>query len=324
MTAAGRATATACSNIALAKYWGKADAAQNLPAVPSLSLTLAGLQTRTTVTFDPTLRADELFLNGSRAESRPLARTVALLADIRERARLASFARVESENDFPTAAGLASSASGFAALALAATRASGLDLADSAVSAIARRASASAARSLFGGFAVLEAGATSAQALNVPAWPLRMLVAVVTAGTKATSSTSGMLHTQDTSPFYASWLAHAPGIYAEIRAAVLDRDFTRLGCHMEHSALSMHASMLAAIPALVYFQPATIAAMDCVKRLRAKGTEAYFTIDAGPNVKVLVEEASEREALAALRDVPGVEQVLQTRPGPGATSDNAA
>jgi diphosphomevalonate decarboxylase len=312
------ASAVACSNIALAKYWGKANATQNLPAVPSLSLTLDSLRTRTRVRFDPALSSDELWLDGRATLGRPLERVGRLLSEVRSLASLDLAARVDSVNAFPTAAGLASSASGFAALALAAARASGLDLDVSSLSALARRASASAARSIFGGFAALETGATCAFPLPLTDWPLRMLVAVVTAQAKQTASTHGMLHTQSTSPYYEAWVKGAPRLYAEIRDAISRRDFEKLGTFTERSALMMHATMMAAEPALIYFKPATLEAIECVQQLRRAGIEAYFTIDAGPNVKVLVLEDARAPVSAALSSVPGVERVLESGPGPGA------
>ena len=314
----GEASAVACSNIALAKYWGKAETGQNLAAVPSLSLTLDALRTKTRVRFDSNLTMDEFWLGGRPVVGGALERVARLLSEVRSLASFDLHARIESVNEFPTAAGLASSASGFAALAVAAVRASGLDLDASSLSALARRASASAARSIFGGFSVLEAGAPCALPLPPTDWPIRMLIAVVSAEPQATGSTGGMLHTQASSPFYEPWVRHSPRLYAEIRAAVLARDFEKLGSFAEASALMMHATMMTAEPALIYFKPATLETIERVRRLRAAGTEAYFTIDAGPNVKVLVLEEARAKVSAALSAVPGVERVIESSPGLGA------
>jgi diphosphomevalonate decarboxylase len=307
------------ANIALAKYWGKADVARNLPAVPSLSLTLAGMRTTTEVTFLPELAVDELVLGGAPQLGKPRERASKLLNEVRALAGVATFARVRSHNDFPTAAGLASSASGFAALALAATRALNLQLSVERVSALARAASASAARSLFGGFVELGARAESAARVAGPEhWPLRMLVAVTTEAAKDTGSTDGMQHTAQTSPYYASWVGDAPRLFAEVKAAVLARDFERLAPAVEQSALAMHASMLAASPALIYFRPATLAVIETVRALRKAGTAACFTIDAGPHVKVLVEASHAEAVRAALAKTEGVLRVLESAPGPDA------
>ena len=313
------AKAVAHSNIALAKYWGKADTLRNLTAVPSLSLTLAALSTTTSVCFDPALESDQFSLSGEAVTGRPLARVVKLLDAVRAEAGLVDRARVESVNDFPTAAGLASSASGFAALAMAATRAAGLEPSLPAVSALARAASASAARSVYGGYVALDARAEWAERVcEGSAFPLEMLVAVTVSGPKATASTDGMGHTQSTSPYYSAWLDAAPRVYGEVRRAVEARDFAALGPAVEHSALLMHASMLAARPALIYFAPATLRVMDRVRGFRQAGGRAFFTMDAGPHVKVLVEPSAARELELELAKLEGVSAVLRLAAGPDA------
>ena len=315
----GFAKAVAHSNIALAKYWGKADAIRNLTAVPSLSLTLAALRTTTSVRFDGALNADELVLGGNVVSGRPLARVNKLLDTVRAEAGIEERARVESSNDFPTAAGLASSASGFAALALAASRAAGLDWGLPQISALARAASASAARSVYGGYVSLAARAEAAERVrNGADFPLEMLVAVTLAGPKETASTDGMGHTQDTSPYYPAWVESAPAIYEEVKRAVLAADFAALGPAVEHSALLMHASMLAARPALIYFAPATLRVMERVRAFRHGGGRAFFTMDAGPHVKVLVEPSAAPELEAELAKLEGVTSVLRSAAGPDA------
>lgn len=316
-----RAVVRAHANIALAKYWGKADVARNLPAVPSLSLTLGGMRTTTEVSFSSQLSADELWLGGSQQLGKPLARATKLLSEVRGLAGIATFARVRSHNDFPTASGLASSASGFAALALAAVQALDLPISIERVSALARAASASAARSLFGGY--VELGERSESALRVAPpehWDLRMLVAVTSEAAKDTGSTDGMQHTARTSPYYASWVADAPRLFAEVKAAVLAKDFERLAPAAEQSALAMHASMLAASPALIYFRPATLGVIEAVRAARKSGIAACFTIDAGPHVKVLVQPSDAPRMQQLLGGVEGVLRVLSSEPGPDATT----
>jgi diphosphomevalonate decarboxylase len=313
------AQAVAHSNIALAKYWGKADTLRNLTAVPSLSLTLAALRTTTSVSFDPAFDSDQFSLSGEAVTGRPLARVVKLLDAVRAAAGLTERARVESVNDFPTAAGLASSASGFAALAMAATRAAGLEPSLPAVSALARAASASAARSVYGGYVALAARAECAERVcEGSAFPLEMLVAVTVSGPKATASTDGMGHTQATSPYYSAWVEAAPSVYGEVRRAVEARDFAALGPAVEHSALLMHASMLAARPALIYFAPATLRVMDRVRAFRQAGGRAFFTMDAGPHVKVLVEPSAAAELERELAKHEGVSAVLRSAAGAAA------
>lgn len=319
MTAA-QVTARACANIALVKYWGKRDAALNLPAAGSLSLTLAALVTETTVAFDPSLPHDELVLDGAGA---PTGRVGELLDLVRDRARIATFARVVSCNHFPTASGLASSASGFAALALAASRAAGLALDARELSILARRGSGSAARSIFGGFVRMHAGARpdGSDAFATPiesplAERVRMVIAIVGGGAPKThGSRDAMDHTAATSPYYAGWLALVPKDLAAAEAALARGDLQALGEIAEVNALAMHASAIAARPPVIYWQPATLAALAAVRELRGRGHAAWATMDAGPHVKVLT-TAEDAEAVArAMKAVPGVTDTIVSRPG---------
>lgn len=315
-----RCAAVAHSNIALAKYWGKRDRERNIPDVPSLSLTLAALSTTTSVSFDPSLPADRFVLNGTAADATSAAKVFRMLDRVRSAAGITTRASVESSNDFPTASGLASSASGFAALALACLGAAGLSWPAAAASDLARASSVSAARSIFGGFVTLEAGARGAEPIATPAAAskLRMVIAITDAGPKAVGSTAGMLHTQDTSPYYPAWREAASRVYGELRAALSEGQLEKVGEAMEHSTLLMHASMLGARPALVYWNAATLGATQAVRELRAGGTFAYFTMDAGPHVKVLTLEDQCSKVRAALATVAGVRQVIVSGIGEGA------
>jgi len=312
--------AVAHANIALAKYWGKADEARNIPAVPSLSLTLDALRTRTSVAFVSDLVEDEVVLDGRPAREKEGRRVVRMLEAVRTAAGLTAKARVVSANSFPTAAGLASSASGFAALALAASAAAGLDVSLREASSLARAASVSAARSLYGGYVELPAGAEFAEPLVAGShFPLNMVVALTRAGEKAVGSTEGMLRTARTSPYYEAWVRQAPASCDRIRRAILDRNLEALGPAMEASALAMHASMFAADPPIVYMSPTTVAVMERVRELRASGVPAYYTMDAGPHVKVLTPPERAEEVAAALKAVPGTLNVIKCGPGPGAS-----
>lgn len=317
-----KATARAFANIALSKYWGKSDVKLNLPAVPSLSVTLEPLRTTTTVELDPKLDRDVLSLDGARADAAELARATDLLDGLRAIARVRTRARITSSNDFPTAAGLASSASGFAALAGAAAAALGLDLGPAALSAVARQASASAARSIFGGFVELPAGRPGHAALAArqiaPAshWDIRVVVALAARGRKKVGSTGGMTHTERTSPYYDAWLAVAPRLTREVKRAVLARDLARLGPALEQSALAMHACAIAARPGVVYWQPPTLEALATVRRLRdERGIAVFATMDAGPHVKAVCLATDARRVARALAQTPGVLGTLIARPG---------
>jgi len=306
--------AVACSNIALVKYWGKRDAAENLPAAGSLSLTLAELRTRTSVIFDPALPADDFILAGARQAGDALARVSRFLDLVRPPG---AHARVVSENNFPTASGLASSASAFAALAHAAARAAGLRLTPRELSALARRGSGSAARSIFGGFVEMRPEGYAVPLAPPEAWDVRLVVALVGGGAKDVASRAGMEHTQKTSPLYAGFVGSVAEDLAEARAALERRDLAALGEVAERSALTMHASALAARPGIIYWRGATVDALHAVRALRAAGTGAWATIDAGPHVKVLCAPDDAEAVGGALADVPGVTRTLICRPGPG-------
>ncbi len=317
------ATAQAQPNIALVKYWGKRNAPLNLPASGSLSLTLESLWTRTRVAFDAALAHDELVLNDAAA---PLARAAACLDELRRRAAVELYARVDSRNNFPTAAGLASSASGCAALVQAASVALGLRLERRELSTVARLGSGSAARSLFGGFVAMAAGvrADGADACAEPLlaasqWPLVVVIAVTSRQAKATGSSAGMEISRLSSPFYAEWLDSSAADLAAARRAVLERDFTALGAISEHSCLKMHAVMLSSRPALLYWNGATVACLQRVRALREQeGLAVFFTVDAGPQVKAVCRPDDAPRVAAALQQVPGVERVLRSALGEGA------
>ena len=318
-----RAQARARSNIALVKYWGKADSRLNVPAVGSISITLAALWSDTAVEFDAALAADELVLDGQRRPDQ-LERVTRCLDLLRARAGSARRARVTSRNNFPTGAGLASSASGFAALVTAAAAALDLELGSRELSIFARRGSGSAARSIFGGFVQMHAGKAAdgadsyAEPLLAPdAWPLEVVVAITSADEKPVSSGRGMTLSAQSSPYYPAWVQTHPADLAAARTAVAARDFEALGRIAEASCLKMHAAAMAGQPALLYWNGATVECMGCVRALRAAGVPVFFTVDAGPQVKAVCAPDARPAVEAALADVTGVRATLATGLGPG-------
>jgi len=321
MAVAPAVTARACANIALVKYWGKRDASLNLPAAGSLSLALGALVTETTVAFDPELANDVIDLDGQPARADAAMRVTAFLDLVRAQTGVQIRARVTSKNEFPTASGLASSASGFAALALAATKAGGLDLAPRELSILARRGSGSAARSVFGGFVRMHAGVASEDAFAEPietplAQRARMVIAVIGGGVpKQYASRDAMEHTARTSPLYRAWLELVPRDLEAAEGALARGDLEQLGTIAEANALAMHATALAARPGLVYWRPATLAVIGQVRGLRECGVAAWATIDAGPHVKVLTSEEDAPTLAMQLRDIDGVTAVTISAPG---------
>lgn len=319
------AVAAANSNVALVKYWGKRDETLNLPYTGSISITLDGLTTTAAVATAGSGR-DRIILNGMPAEGAVAGRIGSYLDLLRRTANRRTRLDVDVSTGFPVAAGLASSASMFAALAAAGSAALGMETSPHQLSILARRGSGSAARSIFGGFVEWLAGELSdgsdcyAESLAPPEhWDVGVAVAITDPGPKAVSSGAGMAHSVKHSPFFPAWLELHDDDLTAIRHGVLDRDLHTVGTAMEHSCLKMHAVSLAARPPLVYWKPATLAVIQRVRELRDEGLEAYFTIDAGPQVKVL-SRLADRDAVAAeLRRVAGVTDVLLSRPGGDAT-----
>lgn len=315
-----QASAVAHPNVALIKYWGKRDTALNIPATGSLSLTLGGLETRTTVRFAPELQADTVRLNG-RPEAQAQRGAARCLDALRAAADVTQYALVESTNNFPTGAGLASSASGYAALVTAAAAALGLSGEAADRENIARQGSGSAPRSLFPGIVVLEATDRAVQCHSLAApddWPLQVIVAVTSRAEKAVGSTAGMELSRTTSPFYQGWLDSHPADMAAAIECVGQRDFARLAELAEHSCLKMHALAMSARPALLYWNPATLVAMERVRELRAGGVPVFFTIDAGPQVKAVCLPEAAATVRAGLADCDGVLEVLDSPLGHGA------
>lgn len=317
------ASARACANIALAKYWGKADVKRNVPAVPSISLTLDQLVTETRVRFDASLDADLVRLDGRRATAAEAKRVTAMLDRVRREARFRLKAQITSHNHFPTAAGLASSASGFAALAAAASAAAGLRFHARHLSALARASSASAARSIYGGFVELPAGQRgdadlAARPIAAPGhWNLRLVVAATEPGPKKVGSTEGMERSRKTSPFYDAWLKQAPKWARKIKRAIKERDLDTLGSAMEQSTLAFHCCAITSDPPILYWAPATLAAMGTVRDLRERGVSVWATMDAGPHVKALCGVGDASRVRQALDRTSGVTRTWVAKAGPG-------
>jgi diphosphomevalonate decarboxylase len=313
------ATAIANPNLAFIKYWGNRDNALRIPMNGSISMNLDGLYTRTTVSFQPSLSFDELIINGHEIAGAGRDRVSYILDIIRDMAKIHDSAEVMTENNFPSGAGLASSAAAFAALALAGSRAAGLDLTEKDLSRLARRGSGSAARSIPGGFVEWQAGETDEDsfAFSIAAsgtWELVDCIAVVSTLHKKTGSTEG--HSiAPTSPLQAARVADAPRRLDLCRKAILNCDFDSFASIVELDSDMMHAVMMTSTPALHYWKPASLEVMTKVRAWRAEGIPACYTLDAGPNVHVVCPESEAQIIEKRLRDIPGVEDVLVARAG---------
>ena len=313
------ATAQAHPNIAFIKYWGNRDNTLRLPLNGSISMNLDGLYTRTTVSFQPSLPYDELIINGHEVTGAGLERVSYILDLVRGMANIKDRAEIMSENNFPSGAGIASSASAFAALALAGSKAAGLNLSEPELSHLARRGSGSASRSIPGGFVEWQAGIADEDSFAfsiapVDHWKLVDCIAIVSASHKQTGSTEG--HSiAPTSPLQAARVADAPRRLELCRKAILNRDFNSFASIVELDSDMMHSVMMTSTPALHYWKPASLAVMNAVRQWRVEGIQACYTVDAGANVHVICPEAEAHAVDKRLREIKGVEDVLVARAG---------
>jgi diphosphomevalonate decarboxylase len=319
------ATAIAHPNIALIKYWGNRDSLLRLPSNGSISMNLDGLETRTTVHFDSQLVTDEVFINGKGTEGVAKDRVCQMLDEVRKLAGCHEFARVVSENNFPTGTGIASSASGFAALVVAATKAAGLileknDLSGLAtLSRLARHGSGSACRSIPGGFVEWLVGTSDADsyAISIASpdhWKLVDCIALIDSHQKATSSTEGHALAR-TSIMQGPRVMDAPRRLSICRNAILEHDFPALAEIIEEDSFLLHAVMMTCHPPLFYWKPATLGVMQAIRTARADGVQACSTIDAGPNVHVICEAEVAQDTARLIKNIPGVREVLMASVG---------
>ena len=305
-------TAVAHPNIALIKYWGKQPGPNNIPATPSLSITLDTLSSTTEVSDAD---QDSIILDGEAVADAKIGSCLVMMRRDYEIGPLA----IESENNFPTAAGLASSASGFAALVTAIDAHCMLEMTDQQRSEYSRRASGSAARSIYGGFVGLSAPDWVAEPLCESAdWPLSVVIAITDENRKTVSSSAGMTSSAATSPYYQSWVTSTANDYEAALQAVTDRDFDSLADLAESSCLKMHGVMQSSQPAMIYWRPATLSCIHAVREMRAEGLSVFFTIDAGPQLKAVCTHDALDQVAARLAGISGVLSTRMVGLGSGA------
>ncbi len=318
-------TAIAHPNIALIKYWGNRDHELRIPENGSISFNLDGLYTKTTITFDHSLKTDRLTVNDVEIDASELKRVTQFLNIIREMSGKHYFADVESSNNFPISAGVASSASAFAALSLAASEALGMHLSEKDLSRLARRGSGSACRSIPAGFVEWLPGRSDddsfAYSFAPPEyWDIVDLVVILTAKHKAVGSTAGhaLAHT---SPIQRARVSDAPRRLAIGKKAILEKDFHALAEIVEVDSNLMHAVMMTSNPSLMYWEPATINIMKAIPEWRQQGIEVCYTLDAGPNIHVISRQPFVNDLLELLKEKPGIEQIFVAPVGTGTVLD---
>ncbi|MBI4167975.1 MAG: diphosphomevalonate decarboxylase [Candidatus Aenigmarchaeota archaeon] len=318
-----KSTAVANSNTALVKYWGKYNEKLILPMNGSISLTVDKLSTTTTVEFSGDYDNDIVELNGKKAEGKEASRVIEHLDLIRKLAKSTPKAKVVSKNNFLTAAGLASSASGFAALTVAGCDAVGLELNKKELSIIARQGSGSSCRSIFGGYVEWIAAKSSEksyakQIAGENYFDIRDIAVVVEAAKRRYTTRESMQATVKTCPFYGSWLKAVKKDLASVRRSILEKDFTMIGKVAELNSLMMHAIALTTTPTILNWSPGTISLMHAVQDWRMEGLECYYTIDTGAHVHILSLPENSREIIKRVKLINDVIDVIENRPGKGA------
>lgn len=319
-----RATAVAPANIALIKYWGKKDPVLRLPENNSIAINQSNLYTTTTVEFSEEYKEDQVKIfdkNNDIVDFVKKERVVKHLDRMRKMAGVNMRAQVVSKNNFSIAAGLASSASGFAALTVAGAKAVGLDLTEKELSILARQGSGSACRSIPDGFVEWLKGDTNdtsyAISLYPPDyWKIAIIVVVVVAEEKEISSTQGH-QLAESSPFLSTRLKYIKTKTEAIKESMAEKNFNTFGELIEAEALELHAIMLTSTPPLIYWLPATIRVMRAIASWRNKGVFAYYTIDAGPHLHIICKDKDTQELTARLKQIRGVENIIINKPAEG-------
>lgn len=316
-----KATAIAPSNIAFIKYWGRKDEELRLPENGSVSMNLSNLLTTTTVEFDSSLSEDSIRINGKQEPSEG-SRAVKHLDRVRKLAGINSKAKVVTENNFPTATGLSSSASGFAALTLAASSAAGLKLSEKQLSILARQGSGSACRSIPDGFSEWLDGNTSETSYAVSIFPpdyfdIADVVAVVSKSKKDVSTTEGQ-KSAESSPFFKNRLERIKDKIKLVKQYIKEKDFTSFGELLEEEALELHSIMLTSRPSLIYLLPESLRVIKAVKNWRAEGLESYFTLNTGQDVHIICRKRDVNKVSDKLAEIPDVRDIIVNFPDKGA------
>ena len=317
------ATARAHSNIAFVKYWGNRDHDLRLPSNSSVSMNLSDLHTTTTVEWNTRLSEDVLTINGKAASEAALRRVRIHLRNLRNRFEIDDYAEVTSSNNFPMGTGIASSASAFAALTVAAAAAIQFELSERETSTLARLGSGSAARSIPAGFVEWHAGSchetSFAESFAPPRhWKLVDLIAIVSRAHKRIGSTAGH-ETAASSAIQSARVESARERIDALKSAIMRRDFDRFARIVEEDSNLMHAVMMTSQPPLFYWQPLSLTIMKAVRRWRLReGLQVCYTLDAGPNVHCICLASDADAVRERLRGLANGIEVLPSGVGAGA------
>lgn len=310
-----KSTAVAPSNIAFIKYWGRKNEELRLPANASISMNLSNLLTTTTVEFNPEFKEDSIIID-NKNDFKESEKVIKQLDLIRKKANIFLKAKVVSKNNFPIGTGLSSSASGFAALTLATTKALGLELNEKELSILTRHGSGSACRSIPDGF-VEWVGEGAKSLYSSDYWKIVDVVAIFSLEKKDVSSTEGQKFASS-SPFFQTRLDNIDEKIKRLKKALETKNFTEFGEIVESEALELHAIMLTSTPSLIYWRPETIKLMKLAKKWRSEGLEIYFTLNTGQDIHLIIEEKNTRKLIKKLKDIKEVKKIIINRPSAGA------
>lgn len=317
------AKARAHTNIALIKYWGKKNKSLIIPFNNSISLTLDSFYTDTKVTFSNHLKNDIFTINNIKQSKKETNKITKFLNIIRNMSQIKLNAKVESTNNFATSAGLASSSSGFAALSLAASKAANLNLSKRQLSILARKGSGSACRSIYGGLVEWVKGSNDQTSFAIPIeekinWGIQIISITFDNNVKKISSRQGMEISVNTSPFYNQWIIETNKDIKLIKQAIKEKNIDKIGLIAQNNALKMHALTISSNPWFTYWKPETLRAISIINSLHLnKKLSCYFSIDAGPNVKIICNKKQTSELLSELYKHFNQNQISISSPGPG-------
>lgn len=319
-----KSTATANSNTALVKYWGKANSELKTPLNNNISLTIDSHRTKVTVEFSEDYKEDHATLNGEPVSGKILERTSKHLDYIRKLAGVDLKAKGAAEINFPVGAGLASSASGFAALTVAACTALGMKLDKKELSIISRNGSGSSCRSIYGGYVEWLTGkgdkdSYAVQIADEKYFDIRDISVIVSKKPRKVDTRGGMEIAQKTSVLFDARLKAVKEItLPKIRQAILDKNFSAIGKYAELDSNMLHATAITSMPILLYWQPETLEMMHLVRDWREEGLEVYYTADTGANLHIFCLPKDEKELLKRLKEIPIVQKTTSGKPGEGA------
>lgn len=315
-------TVVSPANIAFIKFWGKKNPKLNIPFNDSISMNLSGCTTTTTVQFSDKLKSDKIIVNGKEVGGLGNDRVKLILNEIRKMAKIKLKAEVNSKNNFPSDAGIASSASGFSALALAGSVAAGLKLSEKELSILARHGSGSACRSIPDGFTYWREGTnnSSSFAFSIAPpefWDIRDLVTVVSKEKKKSGSTEGH-GAATTSPYFWLRIKNLSRRIKILKSAILKKDFDTFGQNLEEEAVDLHVMAMTSHPPIFYWNSGTMDVIHAVIKMREEGMACFFTMDAGPNVHVICRGIDESKIKKVLEKLPGTIFVISNKPAKGA------